>query len=359
MVSTQVIADLPKVALHDHLDGGLRPQTVVELAADIGHELPATDPQELADWFFDHANAGSLHQYLTTFEHTLAVMQRPEHLLRVAREFVLDQAADNVVYAETRWAPEQHTRAGMSLVEAVSAVRDGLAQGMAEAAANGRPVVVQQILTTLRHNQPRREVADLAVMFRNDSVCGFDLAGDEANYPSSGHEEMFRYLRSRLVPLTIHAGEAAGVDSIAHAVGSCGATRLGHGVRIVDDIAVSGSGFTLGEVASYVCDRRIALEVCPTSNVQTGVCASIEEHPVGILIDAGLRVAISCDNRLMSRTTLTRELSLVADAFGLGIVDLWRITRDAMRSAFFPYDSRERLLDRVIDPAYRAALSER
>lgn len=359
MVSAKVIADLPKVALHDHLDGGLRPQTVVDLASEVGHELPTTDPDGLADWFFDQANAGSLQQYLTTFEHTVAVMQRPEHLRRVAREFVLDQAADRVVYAEARWAPEQHTRAGMSPAEAVAAVRDGLADGMAESAANGRPIVVQQIVTTLRTSEPRRDIADLAVMFRNDSVCGFDLAGDESAPMSSGHDEMFRYLRSRLVPLTIHAGEAAGVESITQAVGDWGASRLGHGVRIADDISVSGSGFTLGEVAAYVCDRRIALEVCPSSNVQTGVCGSVGEHPVGMLIDAGFRVAISCDNRLMSRTSLTRELTSVAESFGLGIVDLWRLTRDAMRSAFFPYDSRERLLDVVIDPAYRAALNER
>lgn len=359
MVPTQVIVGLPKVALHDHLDGGLRASTVVELAAEIGHELPTHEPDRLAEWFFDQASRGSLDLYLETFRHTLAVMQRPEHLRRVAREFVLDQAADKVVYAETRWAPEQHTEAGLSPAAAVEAVRDGLAEGMAEAAAASHPIVVQQIVTALRHGEPRRDIAELAVTYRNDSVCGFDLAGSEASFPAGRHADSFAYLRSRMVPLTIHAGEAAGVDSIAEAVGLCGATRVGHGVRIADDISSVGTGFVLGEVASYVRDRRIALEVCPTSNVQTGVCASVATHPVGVLIDAGFRVSINCDNRLLGRTNLTRELSQVTEAFGLGVVDLWRLTRDAMRSAFYPYDKRERLLDAVIDPAYRAALSER
>lgn len=349
---------LPKVALHDHLDGGLRPATVVELAAEAGHTLPTTDPDALADWFFAAADSGSLVRYLETFEHTLACMQTAEHLRRVAREFVEDQAADGVVYAEARWAPEQHRARGLTLAAAVEAVRDGLAEGMAVVAASGRMIVARQIVTSMRHLEAKHEVAQLAVDYRGDGVCGFDIAGAEAGFPPSLHAESFSYLRREMVPFTIHAGEAFGVSSIRDAVASCGASRIGHGVRIVEDITTDADGTVrLGPVASYVRDRRIPLEVCPTSNVQTGICASVADHPFARLAALRFRVTVSCDNRLMSRTTLSRELALLSEAFGYGLADVRWFTLNAAKSAFYGYDERRALVEDVIKPGFAAATS--
>lgn len=354
-VDAELIRSLPKVALHDHLDGGLRPETVVELAAAAGHELPTTDPDALGRWFFEAADSGSLVRYLQTFDHTIACLQSAAHLRRVAREFVEDQAADGVVYTEARWAPEQHLAGGLTLAQAVEAVRDGLAEGMAASERAGRPIVAQQIVTSMRHLPPRPEIAQLAVDYRHDSVCGFDLAGAEAGFPPARHLPSLEKLHRRCVPVTIHAGEAAGVESIWEAVALCGANRLGHGVRIVEDITRTDGGYALGEVASWVRDRRIPLEVCPTSNVQTGVCASIAEHPIGLLAELGFRVTVSCDNRLMSGTSLTRELGLVADAFGHGLPELRRFMLDAARAAFLPYDRRRALIEDVILPGFARA----
>ncbi|MGV8907596.1 MAG: adenosine deaminase family protein, partial [Propionicimonas sp.] len=182
-VSIEDCRALPKVALHDHLDGGLRPATIVEEALLIGHPLPTDDPEALGEWFYQAADSGSLVRYLETFSHTIAVMQTSAQLRRVAAEFVEDQAADGVVYAEARWAPEQHRAGGLSLAEAVEAVRDGLADGMATCAAAGRPIIASQILTSMRHGAPTVEIAELAVAYRHDSVCGFDIAGAEDGYP--------------------------------------------------------------------------------------------------------------------------------------------------------------------------------
>lgn len=343
-VPIEVCRRLPKVALHDHLDGGLRPATIVEEAAAVGHQLPTTDPAELGEWFFAAADSGSLVRYLETFDHTIAVMQTREQLRRVAREFVEDQAADGVVYAEARWAPEQHLAGGLSLVEAVEAVRDGLADGMAACAAAGRPILVQQILTSMRHGAPTTEVAELAVAFRHDSVCGFDIAGAEDGYPPSRFAAAFDYLKRHNFEFTIHAGEAFGLPSIWEAVQLCGASRLGHGVRLVDDIAPDG---TLGELAGYVRDRRIPLELCPSSNLQTGISDSIAEHPFGLLARLHFRVTVSCDNRLMSRTTLSREFALLSEAFGYDLADLQRFCVNAAKSAFLPFDQRLALIERV------------
>ncbi len=349
------LRQVPKVALHDHLDGGLRASTVAELAGQIGHELPAEGTDALADWFFDAANSGSLVRYLETFEHTIAVMQTPEQLRRVAREFVEDQAADGVVYAEARWAPEQHQRAGLSLAEATEAVRDGLAEGMAACAARGQVIVVQQILTAMRHVVPSSTVAELAVAYRDDSVAGFDIAGAEDGYPPSRFSPSFDYLRRNNMEYTIHAGEAFGLPSIWEALQLCGASRLGHGVRIVDDLTPGPDGFVLGRLARYVRDRRIPLELCPSSNTQTGIAPTIAEHPFGLLAELGFRVTVNCDNRLMSRTTLSREFALLCEAFGYGLVDVRRFTINAAKSAFYPYDKRLRLINDVILPGYEAA----
>lgn len=353
-VDVDTIRRMPKVALHDHLDGGLRPQTVLDLASEAGHALPESDAAALGRWFFEAADSGSLVRYLETFRHTVAVMQTASQLRRVAREFVLDQADDGVVYAEARWAPEQHLTRGLTPALAVEAVRDGLAEGMAEAAAQGRPVVARQIVTSMRHTAPRPDIAELAVTYRHEGVCGFDIAGPEDGFPPSLHRDSFEYLRRHNVAFTIHAGEAFGLPSIWEAVQVCGATRIGHGVRLVEDITLVDGEYVLGDLAAFIRDRRIALELCPSSNVQTGVCASVAEHPVGQLARLGFRVTVNCDNRLMSGTTLTREFALVSGAFGYGLADLRWLTLNAARSAFLPYDQRRALINDVVKPGFAA-----
>jgi len=354
-IDPEVLQRVPKVALHDHLDGGLRAGTVLELAAEVGHPLPAGNADQLAAWFQGAADSGSLVRYLETFDHTIAVMQTYDQLRRVAREFVEDQAADGVVYAEARWAPEQHLRSGLTMAEAVEAVRDGFAEGMAGCAAAGTPIVAQQILTAMRHVTPSSEVARLALTYRNDSVCGFDIAGAEDGFPPSRFASAFDYLRRHNMEYTIHAGEAFGLPSIWEALQLCGASRLGHGVRIVEDITQGRDGWVLGEVARYVRDRRIPLELCPSSNLQTGISETIAEHPFGLLADLRFRVTVNCDNRLMSRTTLSREFGLLADAFGYGLADVRRFTVNAAKSAFYPYDKRRDLINDVILPGFDAA----
>lgn len=353
-IDVDLIRAAPKVALHDHLDGGVRAATVFEIAHDIGHDLPADTPETLATWFFEAADSGSLVRYLETFVHTIAVMQTRDHLCRVAREFVEDQALDGVVYAEARWAPEQHLSAGLTLEEAVQAVRDGLAEGMEACRAQGRPIIAQQIVTSMRHAVPNLDIAELAVRYRDDSVCGFDIAGGEDGWPPSRFADAFDYLKRHNLEFTIHAGEAFGLPSIWEAVQLCGASRLGHGVRIVEDISQGPGGPVLGELAAYVRNRRIPLEICPSSNLQTGICDTIAEHPFGLLAALKFRVTVSCDNRLMSATTLTREFALLSEAFGYGLSDLRWFTINAAKSAFYPFDKRLRLIDEVIKPGFAA-----
>lgn len=335
---------LPKIALHDHLDGGLRPATIVEEAAKVGHALPATDPAELGEWFFAAADSGSLVRYLETFVHTVAVMQTADSLRRVAREFVEDQAADGVIHAEARWAPEQHLAGGLSLRQAIEAVRDGLAEGVAAATAAGREISAGQIVTAMRHvPDPTTEIAELAVAYRGDSVLGFDIAGAELGFPPERFAASFDYLRHRHFRFTIHAGEADGPASVDGAV-QLGASRIGHGVRLIEDVAADG---TLGELAAYVRDRRIPLELCPSSNLQTGISDTVADHPFGRLADLGFGVTVNCDNRLMSATTMSREYALLAEAFGYDLDDLERFTLNAAEAAFVPYDAQQRLADRV------------
>ncbi len=357
-LATEVIRAAPKVTLHDHLDGGLRPSTVLELADGIGHPLPADEPEALRGWFRDSCDSGSLVRYLETFDQTIAVMQDRAALHRVAYEFVLDQARDGVVYAEARWAPEQHLLGGLSLDDAVAAVRDGLVDGMTDAAAEGRPIVVRQLVTGMRHASASREIAELAVRWRDDTVAGFDIAGAEAGYPPTRHLDAFDYLKRNNAYFTIHAGEAFGLPSIWEAVQLCGTNRLGHGVRLIDDITVDGDVAVLGLLAHYVRNQRIPLELCPSSNVQTGAAPSIAEHPIGLLARLRFRVTVNCDNRLMSDTTLTREFRLLSEAFGYGLDDLEWFTKNAMKSAFLPFDHRLQLINEVITPGYAALRAE-
>ena len=347
----------PKVLLHDHLDGGLRPQTIVDLAGEVGHELPAADAEGLGRWFRESADSGSLERYLETFDHTVAVMQTAPALTRVARECVEDLAADGVVYAEVRYAPEQHVADGLSLDDVVSAVQAGFDEGTA--AAGGR-IVVRQLLTAMRHQARSREIAELAVAWRDRGVAGFDIAGAEVGYPPTRHLDAFEYLQRENAHFTIHAGEAFGLPSIWQAIQWCGADRLGHGVRIIDDITVGDDGtVTLGPLAAYVRDKRIPLEMCPASNIQTGAAASIADHPVGLLTQLRFRVTVNTDNRLMSGTSMTDEMWSLVDAFGYGLDELRWFTINAMKSAFLPFDERLAIIDRVIKPEYAALAAAR
>ncbi|GII21186.1 adenosine deaminase [Planosporangium mesophilum] len=340
----------PKVLLHDHLDGGLRPATIVELADTVGHTLPSTDAGELGRWFAQAADSGSLERYLETFAHTVGVTQTAEALHRVAAECALDLAADGVVYAEVRFAPEQHLERGLTLPEVVEAVLAGFAEGSAQAAVAGNQIRIGTLLTAMRHAARSMEIAELAVRYRDAGVVGFDIAGAEAGYPPTRHLDAFEYLQRENFHFTIHAGEAFGLPSIWQAIQWCGADRLGHGVRIVDDIdRATGK---LGRLAAYVRDKRIPLELCPSSNVQTGAAASIAAHPIGLLRDLRFRVTVNTDNRLMSRTSMSREMALLVDAFGYGWSELQWFTVNAMKSAFIPFDERLVLINEVIKPAY-------
>lgn len=349
-----MIRQAPKALLHDHLDGGLRPATVIEIAGEIGYDgLPSTDEAELADWFRTAAHSGSLVRYLEPFAHTVAVMQTPGALYRVAAECVADLVADNVVYAEVRFAPELHISAGLSLDEVVDAVLAGLAAGEKAAAADGRAITVRCLVTAMRHAARSRDIAELAIRFRDSGVVGFDIAGAESGNPPSRHLDAFEYMRSNNARFTIHAGEAFGLPSIHEALAFCGADRLGHGVRIVDDITeLPGGGARLGRLAALVRDKRIPLEMCPSSNVQTGAVTGIAEHPFDLLARLRFRVTVNTDNRLMSDTTMTREMHRLVEAFGYGWSDLERFTINAMKSAFIHFDERLAIIDEVIKPRY-------
>lgn len=357
-LTSETIRSAPKVVLHDHLDGGLRPQTVVELAAENGYaDLPSNDPDDLGTWFYGAAHSGSLERYLETFAHTVGVMQTRPALSRVAAECAEDLAADGVVYAEVRFAPELHTQAGLSHAEVVRAVLDGFAAGCATATASGRPIQIRTLLTAMRHAARSREIAELAVDFRDDGVAGFDIAGAEAGFPPTRHLDAFEYLRRENAFFTIHAGEGFGLPSIWEAIQWCGARRLGHGVRIVDDIDTSGPEPKLGRLAQYVRDTRVPLEMCPTSNVQTGVAASIASHPIGLLTELNFRVTVNTDNRLMSGCTMTSEMVALTEAFGYGWEHLRWFTINAMKSAFLPFDERLTIINDVIKPGYAALLT--
>jgi adenosine deaminase len=339
----------PKVLLHDHLDGGLRPQSVIELAAEAGYrDLPTTDPDELGRWFTLGADRKSLELYLEGFRHTVAVMQTPDAIERVAAECVEDLAADGVVYAEIRMAPELLTDGGLTLDEAVASMLAGLRHG-----AEGRRIVARLIVTAMRQAARSVEIAELAVRHRDAGVVGFDIAGPEAGYPPTRHLDAFHLIARENFHFTIHAGEGFGLPSIWEALQLCGAERLGHGVRIVEDIATRPDGrVTLGRLAAFVRDRRVPLEMCPTSNVHTGAAASIAEHPFGLLRRLRFRVTVNTDNRLMSGITLSSELAALSNAFTLGVDDLEWLTLNAMKSAFLPFDGRLRIINEQIKPGY-------
>jgi adenosine deaminase len=364
-LNAATVRDAPKVLLHDHLDGGLRPATIIALAEEAGYDaLPTTDPSKLGRWFLGAAHSGSLERYLETFGHTVSVMQTEAALRRVAAECAVDLAEDGVVYAEVRFAPELHVERGLGLDNVVEAVLAGFDDGVRAAAADGHRIRVGCLLTAMRHAARSREIAELAIRYRDTGVVGFDIAGAEAGFPPTRHLDAFEYVRQQNGHFTIHAGEAFGLPSIWEAIQWCGADRLGHGVRIVDDIDVSGTSATaddgaprLGRLAAYVRDTRIPLEMCPTSNVHTGAAPSLAEHPIGLLARLRFRVTINTDNRLMSDVTMSSEMTALAETFGYGWADLQWFTINAMKSAFIPFDERLALINDVIKPGYAALLA--
>lgn len=347
-MTPEQIRTAPKVLLHDHLDGGLRPATVIELAQEYRYKgLPTTDPDDLARWFHRGAKRNDLVLYLETFAHTIGVMQHPDAIERVSFECAQDLAADGVVYAEVRFAPELSTDAGLTLDEVMQAVMAGLERGSA-----GTGLTVYAICSAMRTAARSREIAELAVRWRDRGVVGFDIAGAEAGFPPTRHLDAFQYVQHANFHTTIHAGEAFGLPSIWEALQWCGAERLGHGVRIVDDITGPEGSEQLGRLAAYIRDRRIPLELCPTSNVNTGVVGSIGEHPIGMLRRLRFRVTVNTDNRLMSNTSMTREFVQLHEAFGWDLDDMQWVTINAMKSAFAPFDERLALIDGVIKPGY-------
>jgi adenosine deaminase len=357
--TTDAIDRVPKVLLHDHLDGGLRPATIVELAEEFGYgDLPTDDPAELAAWMTRGADRQDLVLYLETFTHTIGVMQTTDALTRVARECADDLADDGVVYAEVRFAPELHLEGGLSLDEVVEAVQEGFRQGCEGRGREGNRIRVRTLLTAMRTAARSLEIAELAVRWRDREVCGFDIAGAEAGFPPTRHLDAFNHVMREDFHLTIHAGEAFGLPSIWEALQLCGAERLGHGVRIVDDILPATDGYELGRLAALVRDRRVPLELCPTSNVHSGAAASIGAHPIGLLSELRFRVTLNTDNRLMSSTSVSNEMRACVDAFDWDLRRLERLTVDAMKSAFLPYDERVALIHDVIQPGYARVREE-
>ncbi len=354
-LTREIIERAPKVVLHEHLDGGLRPTTVLELARDIDYKgLPTGDPEELARWFIADAPGSDLVRYLEGFAHTTAVMQTKEQLERVASESALDLARDGVVYAEVRFAPELHTHRGLSLDEIVASVLAGFAHGARQASMEGHTIVVRPILSAMRQNNRSEEIARLAVTFRDEGVCGFDIAGPEDGFPPTEHLSAFHLIQRENFHMTIHAGEAFGLPSIWEAVQFCDAERLGHGVRIVDDITRVGDHYELGRLANFIRDRRIPLEVCPTSNVHTGAATSIATHPIELLRQLRFRVTLNTDNRLMSGITMSREFETCAKTFNWGLDDMEWLTLNAAKSAFYQFDQRLEMINTVIKPGYAA-----
>jgi adenosine deaminase len=340
---------LPKVLLHEHLDGSIRPQTILELAKDAKYtHLPTSDPEVLADWFHQGANRGDLAAYLRGFAHTIAVTQTPEALERVAYEQVEDLKNDGVVYFETRFAPVFHTKKGLTNMDVISAVLRGLERGRREFS-----IPVGLIVCAMRDMRISLEIAELAVDFRDRGVVGFDLAGEEGGYPPKKHVEAFHYIQRQNFNITVHAGEGYGKESIWQAIQYCGAHRIGHGTRLIDDIVVTeGVVVRLGGLAQYVLDKRIPLEICLSSNVHTGAIPSLAEHPFNVFYRQQFRVTLNTDNRLMSRTSMSNEFQVALDAFGLGLDDFEKVTINAMKSAFLPYVERCRIIYEVIKPGY-------
>ena len=350
---TMDIQSLPKAVLHDHLDGGLRVATILELADEYGYtDLPADDVNTLTDWF-DQGRSGSLERYLEAFEHTVAVMCTETAIQRTAYEAGADLAAQGVVYAEIRFGPSLHMIHDLSREAAIEAVLDGLAAAQRETG-----IVLCGIAAALRHDTDSEEVVRAAIPYLDRGLVAFDLAGPEAGFPADDHLAACQLARDAGLGLTIHAGEADSAASIWRAVARCGATRIGHGVQIADETNFNGQTLTeLAPLARRIRDHRIPLEVAITSNLNTSAFPSAPEHPFGALYRSGFNVSINTDNRLMSGITLTDEYELAAATFGLGPDDLSAITVNALEAGFGDWPTRRRLIDDVVRPAYARAES--
>ncbi len=351
MTKEEIIRSIPKVLLHDHLDGGLRPQSVIDLAKDLNYKkLPTTDAGELGAWFHEGANKGSLPEYLRGFEHTCAVMQTKDALIRVAYEMMEDMYKDGVCYVETRFAPVYHTQKGLYHTDVVSAVLEGLERGKRDFG-----VGYGLILCAMRNMKNTEEIAELAVDFKNDGVVGFDLAGEEGGYPPKKHLEAFQFIQRANFNITIHAGEGFGKESIWQALQWCNAHRIGHGTKIIEDLVFDADGnvVAMGELAQYILDKRVPIEVCLLSNVHTGAVDKIENHPFGTLYHSKFRVTINTDDRLMSDTTMTKEFMTAAEVFGLSVDDIEKLTINSMKSAFIHHHERLDYIYNVIKPGYQ------
>ncbi len=348
-LTPEILQQLPKVLLHEHLDGGLRPSTVIDLAKACHYTaLPTDDPAELGAWFHRGANKGSLPEYLEGFAHTIAVMQTKEAIERVAFEFIEDMFNDGVVYAECRFAPVFHTEQGLTPEAVVQAALDGFHRGEQKYG-----VKWGLIICAMRHMTDSLEWAEMAIDFRYRGVVAFDLAGEEAGYPPKKHVPAFQAIQAANFYSTLHAGEAFGIASIWQALQLCGAHRLGHATRLTDGMTiVDGKIVKMGSLAQYILDRRIPLEMCLSSNVHTGAVPSMAEHPFKLYYERGFRVTINTDDRLMSDTTMTKEFAVAVECFGLKLRDLEKITMNSAKSAFIDFDARLQLIYDVIKPLF-------
>ena len=348
MVEKEIIKKIPKVELHDHLDGGLRAETIIELAEKNGIKIPSKDPAELSKWFHRGSNRKNLSLYLEGFSVTVSVMQNKKALKRIAKEAIIDRAEENIVYTEIRFAPSLCTEKGLNLEEIVESVLEGMEEGSAETGT-----VYGLILCAMRDKNDSLEIAELAVAFRTKGVVGFDIAGDEYGHPPKHHLEAFTYIRNKNFNITIHAGEAFGIESIWQAIQTCGAHRIGHGTRLIEDMTVSNSKIIkMGTLSHFIRNRRIPLEICLSSNIQTGAAETIETHPFNIYYKNGFRVFLCTDNRLMSNTSLTKEIAIASSVFSLDIKDLEKLTLNAMKSAFLNHDERINIIYEIIKPEF-------
>ena len=350
MVTEAMIEKIPKVELHDHLDGGVRPETIIDLAKEYLLDLPASEPDKLAAWFYRGADRKDLALYLEGFSITISVMQTEEGLERIAYEAMEDRSRDNVMYVEIRFAPIQHLQKGLNLEQVVESVLRGLERGRKDFAVD-----YGLILCAMRHQEASvsLEIAELAVAFRDRGVVGFDIAGDEFGHPPKRHIDAFQYIRNRNFNITIHAGEAFGIESIWQALQICGAHRIGHATRLVEDMVVQGTRIEkMGSLSHFIRDKRIPMEMCLSSNIQTGAAKSLEEHPFQLYYRNHFRVLLCTDNRLMSNTTLTKEMSLAVQYFGLTLRDLEKLTINSMKSSFVHYDERIRIIYDVLKPRF-------
>ena len=354
MVTEKIIKQIPKVELHDHLDGGLRPQTLIELAKEYNIKLPEQNPEKLASWFHRGADRKNLGLYLEGFGLTLEVMQTKEALIRIAEETLEDLAKDNVIYAEIRFAPVLHLQKNLNLEKVVESVLIGLEKGRKKTG-----VEYGLIICAMRDKTDSLEMAELAISFRNSRVVGFDIAGDEVGHPPKHHLDAFQYIRNKNFNITIHAGEAFGIESIWQALQICGTHRIGHATRLIEDMTVFGTRIeSMGTLSHFILDKRIPMEMCLSSNIHTGAAKSLDTHPFNIYYRNNFRTVLCTDNRLMSNTTLSKEMSIAVKHFNLSLRDLERLTINGMKSAFVHYKERIRIIYDILKPGFQKIYDE-